>query len=91
MPEMAQHIAAPRVSITDLQAKIASTEYHVFHGVLTICLIKTSSGFILTGESACVSPANFNQALGEKYAYERAINKLWELEGYLLRDTLNRG
>ena len=44
-----------------------------------------------TGESACVDPVNYNKALGEKYAKERAEatarNKLWELEGYLLKVT----
>lgn len=43
------------------------------------------------GESACVDPTEFNQADGEKYAKERCIqaatNKLWELEGYLLKVT----
>jgi len=43
------------------------------------------------GESACVDPANYKQADGEKYAKERcevnAKNKLWELEGYLLAVT----
>jgi len=35
-----------------------------------------------------VDPAKFNQALGEKYAYEDAINKMWELEGYLLSNEI---
>jgi hypothetical protein len=28
----------------------------------------------------------YNQALGEKYAYEDAVNKIWQLEGYLLAE-----
>lgn len=43
------------------------------------------------GESACVDPSNYDKALGEKYVKERCIvaatNKLWELEGYLLKVT----
>lgn len=43
------------------------------------------------GESACVDPNEYKQADGEKYAKERCItnasNKLWELEGYLLKTT----
>jgi hypothetical protein len=43
------------------------------------------------GESACVDPKNYDKALGEKYAKERCLSaakdKLWELEGYLLKVT----
>ena len=43
------------------------------------------------GESSCVDPLNYKQADGEKYSQERCIvsatNKLWELEGYLLKRT----
>jgi hypothetical protein len=39
----------------------------------------------VTGTSACVDPANFNQATGEHYAFEKAFEKLWDLEGYLLK------
>jgi hypothetical protein len=45
-------------------------------------------GFLITGKSACVDPAKFNQALGEKYAYDDAINKMWELEWYLLSNEI---
>lgn len=43
------------------------------------------------GESACVIAEQFDKALGEKYAKERAItdatNKLWFCEGYLFKVT----
>ena len=59
---------------------------------VTVCCAFLPNGFqVGTGESACVDPANYDQALGEKYAKERAVanarNKLWELEGYLLKVT----
>ena len=49
-------------------------------GTLTHCIITLPHGFTVTGESACVDPSFYNKELGEKYALE----KLWELEGYLL-------
>lgn len=58
-------------------------------GTLTHCIITLPSGFTVTGESACVDPSLYNQKLGEKYALEGAINKLWELEGYLLASRLH--
>lgn len=51
---------------------------------MTHCVITLPCGFQVTGESACVDPANYDQTLGEAYALEKAKSKLWELEGYLL-------
>lgn len=48
--------------------------------------------YLASGFSACVSPENFNRAIGEKYAgrqaLEKATGKLWELEGYALYKQL---
>lgn len=62
------------------------------NSTVTVCCAFLPNGFqVGTGESACVDPSNYDQALGEKYAKERAKasakNKLWELEGYLLKVT----
>lgn len=57
---------------------------------LTFCVIVLKNGFTVTGESACVSPENFNVEIGRKIAYENARNKIWMLEGYLLKDKLHQ-
>ena len=44
----------------------------------------------MTGESACASPENFDKLIGQKLAYENALNKIWQLEGYLLKEQLYR-
>lgn len=80
---------APRVTLADVEAKVAREEYAVFGGVLTVCVLHTANGFTVTGESACASPANFNEELGRVFARERAISKLWGFEGYALRDVLH--
>jgi len=80
---------APRVTLESLMAKIAGEEYAVFGGVLTICVITTTNGFTVTGESACAAPENFNAELGRGFARERAISKLWGFEGYALREVLH--
>lgn len=43
----------------------------------------------VTGESACASPANFDEEIGKKIAFEQARNKIWALEGYLLKQKLH--
>ena len=57
--------------------------------LLTFCVIVLKNGFTVTGESACVSPENFDAEIGKKIAYENARNKIWQLEGYLLKEKLN--
>ena len=42
----------------------------------------------LAGESACASPQNFDVELGRKIAKDNAREKIWALEGYLLRHRI---
>lgn len=79
---------APRVTLKDIESKVAEETYFVHDAVLTICIIRLSNGFYVTGESAPASPANFNAELGRKLAREMAVRKIWGFEGYLLRDKL---
>lgn len=60
-------------------------------GLLTFCVLVLKNGFTVTGESACASPANFNADIGRRIARENAVEKVWLLEGYLLRQRLHEG
>lgn len=55
---------------------------------ITFCILTLENGFTVTGESACASPENFNAEIGKKIAYENAKEKIWALEGYLLKQSL---
>ena len=50
--------------------------------LLTFCVLMLRNGFMVTGESACASPENFDAEIGRKIARENAINKVWPLMGY---------
>lgn len=56
--------------------------------LLTFCVLVLRNGFTVTGESACASPENFDPEIGRKIARENAVNKIWMLEGYLLKQRL---
>lgn len=56
--------------------------------VLTFCVLVLKNGFTVTGESACASPENFDAEIGRKIARENAKQKIWALEGYLLKSNL---
>ena len=56
--------------------------------VLTFCVLVLKNGFTVTGESACASPDNFDAEIGRKIARDNAVQKIWPLEGYLLKQGL---
>ena len=56
---------------------------------LTLCVLVLRNGFTVTGESACVSPENFDAEIGRKVARANAVQKLWPLMGYSLMETLS--
>jgi hypothetical protein len=57
-------------------------------GSLTFCVLILRNGFTVTGESACVSPENFDAEIGRKIAREKALDKVWSLMGYELKSKL---
>ena len=83
-------LTAPRVTPARLEEVIVSEQFHVFTGTtFTACLLTLENGYTVLGESACASPENFNAELGRKIARDNAKNKIWQLEGYLLRQDLH--
>jgi hypothetical protein len=84
-------LTAPRLTPELIDSVIKETKFHVFEGTqLTVCCLVLTNGFTVTGESACASPDNFDKEIGQKIAFEQARNKIWMLEGYLLKDRLNK-
>ena len=59
--------------------------------LLTFCVLALKNGFTVTGESACASPANFDEEIGRKIARQNAVNKIWPLLGFSLRDAIHEG
>ena len=55
---------------------------------LTFCILTLENGFTVTGESACASPENYDADIGKEIAYANAREKIWVLEGYLLKQHL---
>ena len=85
----AKGLTAARLTPDDIDRTIVGEQYHVFEGTtLTVCCLKLRNGFTVTGESAAASPENFNEEIGRKIARENARNKIWALEGYLLKQHL---
>lgn len=85
----AKGLTAPRLTPDLIKSKVKETNYHVFTNTcLTVCVLTLENGFTTTGESACASPENFDKEIGESIAYKNALDKIWVLEGYLLKQRL---
>lgn len=82
---VAKNLTAPRLTPDAISAAIKAEAYYVFPGTtVTVCCLTLQNGFCCIGESACVSPENFDADIGKQVAKEDARRKIWALEGYLL-------
>lgn len=102
--ELQEKSVAPRLTPDHIASKIKAIRYATSEDFeitwkdsdyqscgapqLTICILSLENGFTVIGESACASPENFDPFIGQKIAYENALNKIWQLEGYLLKEKL---
>lgn len=80
---------APRLSPTDIDDVIVGEDYYVFpNTTFTVCLLTLLNGFKVSGESSAISLENFDVEIGRKIAKDNARDKLWMLEGYLLKQKI---
>ena len=95
---VAKGLTAPRVTPELIDAMMARVVYrHAgFHGTTSIVVAAFLDGefYLGCGHSACVSKENFDPEIGFKIAKasaeKLARDKLWELEGYALRNALKQ-
>ena len=57
--------------------------------LLTFCVLVLKNGYTVTGESACASPENFDAEIGRRIARENAVQKIWPLLGFALKERLH--
>jgi hypothetical protein len=99
----AKGLTAPRVTRPGIESLIRAEDYFTAaegveaggdgpvlpeHELLTVCVLVLENGFTVLGSSACASPENFDAAIGRKLAREDAIDQVWMVEGYLLKQRL---
>lgn len=85
-------LTAPRVTVAQIDSLIVDEHYYIFPDTtVTVCLLELRNGFNVVGTSACASSENFDEELGRRLARDTARNKIWTLEGYLLKQRLYEG
>ncbi len=101
--QQSRNLTAPRVTLDDVNNNIGAEYYTTLDkalghnvptdpswnlGVITLCVLVLRNGFVVIGEAAPASPDNFDAALGQKIAKQKAIDKVWPLMGYALKDRM---
>jgi hypothetical protein len=82
---------APRLTPLDIHGVVEKVMFmRPEDTTLTICVLTLKNGTHVVGESACISPENFSDEIGRKVSFQNAIDKIWALEGYLLKEKLFR-
>ena len=84
---LAKGSTAPRVTPADVDAAIVQETYTVLpSGRVTVCELTLKNGFTVRGESAVVFIENFDAEIGRKVARTNALNDVWMLLGYSLKE-----
>jgi hypothetical protein len=78
----------PRITEERVEGIIVGEQYACFHDTTTVCVLQLVNGFTVVGSSACVAPENYDERYGRELARIDAKNKIWQLEGYLLKQWL---
>jgi len=82
-------LTAPRITPEAIDSVITGSTYTVLpSGKCMICELTLKNGYTVTGEASVVSKENFNEEIGRKVSYEKARDKIWQLEGYILQEKL---
>lgn len=76
-----------KLTIEYLTELVDDVEY-VHQGLLTICTITLKNGYKLAGSSACVDNQYYDPLVGNNCAFANSLDKLWELESYLLKQKI---
>ena len=87
---VAKGLTAPRVTPERIDEVLLSTEFYVFPGTtVTVCCLTLKNGAKVLGHNyGAIDAARQDWAVGRFEARAMAIEKVWELEGYALRERL---
>lgn len=85
---MTDHLKV-KLNPTDISSVIDRVDYHREPGsTFTICTITLKNGHKVVGQNACIAGRVWNEDMAKEASYNQALDKVWELEAYLLRQRL---
>lgn len=66
----------------NIDALIEKVQYAKLWEKTTVCLLTTKTGFEIVTSSSCINAEDYDEKIWSEIAYQRAVDKLWELEWY---------
>lgn len=88
---VAKGLNFPRLKPDNIEEVIVGEQFYRFPGTtVTVCCLTLRNGYNVIGEAAAVSLDNFDAEIGQKVSRQHAKDKIWALEGYLLKERLSR-
>ena len=74
----------------DIQNVIASIDYNAIpDSTILLCVITLKNGAKVIGKNyGSIDPTRYNYEVAKEMSFKDAVEKIWELEGYLLRQQL---
>ena len=79
-----------RLTPSHIDAAIVKEAFHVFpDSTVTVCMLTLRNGAKVLGHNyGSIDPSQQDWAVGRREARVMAVEKVWELEGYVLRQKL---
>jgi hypothetical protein len=86
----AKGLIATRLTPADIQNTIVGEQYYIFPGTtVTVCCLTLKNGAKVIGHNyGSIDPSKQDWNIGQNEAKLVAFEKVWELEGYLLRHKM---
>lgn len=82
-------VGVPILTPNYIESCVVNEDYKVSDGTtFTVCTLRLRNGISVVGTSGKAVINGYSEELGRKYARENAVEKIWELEGYLLKQKL---
>lgn len=85
IPEEKEQKVPDKLALEDVEEAIVGEQYTTATDKTTVGVFTLRNGFEIVTSSSCVDPANYDVKIGMNLCKKKAIEKVWELEGYLLQ------
>jgi hypothetical protein len=79
---------APSISQQMVDDFIDDVKVITLDGKTTVVRVLLKNGFTCVEASSCVSPENYDEAMGAKICMDRIKNQIWKLLGFLLQTAV---
>lgn len=79
---------APSISQQMVDDFIDDVKVITLDGKTTVVRVLLKNGFTCVESSSCVSPENYDVAMGTRICMERVKNQIWKLLGFLLQTAV---